>query len=64
MTAMSASLTIGALAERTGVAHSALRYYEAEGLIHSTRTDGGQRRYTRDMIRRVSFRSSVIPRAS
>ena len=48
-------LTIGAMSERTGVAHSALRFYEAERLICSTRTDGGQRRYSRDMIRRVSF---------
>jgi MerR family redox-sensitive transcriptional activator SoxR len=48
-------LTIGALSERTGVATSALRYYEAEGLVHATRSDGGQRRYTRDVIRRVSF---------
>jgi MerR family redox-sensitive transcriptional activator SoxR len=48
-------LTIGALSERTGVAASALRYYEAEGLIHATRSSGGQRRYARDTIRRVSF---------
>lgn len=48
-------LTIGALGERTGVATSALRFYEAEGLLHATRTDGGQRRYTRDALRRVSF---------
>lgn len=48
-------LTIGALSERTGVATSALRYYEAEGLLHATRSDGGQRRYTRDALRRVSF---------
>ena len=48
-------LTIGALAERTGVAGSALRFYEDEGLISSTRTPGGQRRYRRDTIRRVSF---------
>lgn len=48
-------LTIGALSERTGVAASALRFYEAEGLITSTRTPGGQRRYRRDAIRRVSF---------
>jgi MerR family redox-sensitive transcriptional activator SoxR len=48
-------LTIGALSERTGVATSALRFYEAEGLIHSTRSPGGQRRYARDMLRRVSF---------
>lgn len=48
-------LSIGALSQRTGVATSALRYYEAEGLIHSTRTSGGQRRYHRDVLRRVSF---------
>jgi MerR family redox-sensitive transcriptional activator SoxR len=48
-------LTIGAVSDRTGVATSALRFYETEGLIHSTRTPGGQRRYTRDTLRRVSF---------
>ena len=53
--AIDAELTIGALSERTGVAPSALRFYEAEGLIHATRSDGGQRRYVRDMLRRVAF---------
>jgi MerR family transcriptional regulator, redox-sensitive transcriptional activator SoxR len=48
-------LTIGALSERTGVAPSALRFYETEGLIQSTRSGGGQRRFTRETIRRVSF---------
>jgi MerR family transcriptional regulator, redox-sensitive transcriptional activator SoxR len=48
-------LTIGALSERTGVAHSALRFYESEGLVHATRSEGGQRRYPRDVLRRVSF---------
>jgi MerR family redox-sensitive transcriptional activator SoxR len=48
-------MTIGAMSERTGVAPSALRFYEAEGLIQATRSDGGQRRYTRDVLRRVSF---------
>jgi MerR family redox-sensitive transcriptional activator SoxR len=52
---MDQELTIGALSERTGVAASALRFYEAEGLIHATRSTGGQRRYTRDTLRRVSF---------
>lgn len=52
---MDPELTIGALSERAGVAASALRFYEAEGLIHATRTAGGQRRYTRDTLRRVSF---------
>ncbi|MGH8991334.1 MAG: redox-sensitive transcriptional activator SoxR [Acidimicrobiia bacterium] len=52
---MEEELTIGAMSERTGVAPSALRFYEAEGLIPATRSDGGQRRYTRETIRRVSF---------
>lgn len=52
---MDAELAIGALSERTGVAPSALRYYEAEGLIQATRSSGGQRRYARDVVRRVSF---------
>jgi MerR family redox-sensitive transcriptional activator SoxR len=48
-------LTIGVVAERAGVATSALRYYETEGLIHATRTPSGQRRFSRDTLRRVSF---------
>jgi MerR family redox-sensitive transcriptional activator SoxR len=48
-------LTIGALSKRTGVATSALRYYESEGLIHADRSPGGQRRYARATLRRVSF---------
>jgi MerR family redox-sensitive transcriptional activator SoxR len=48
-------LTIGAVSERTGVAPSALRFYEAESLIRAVRSPGGQRRYHRDVIRRVSF---------
>jgi MerR family redox-sensitive transcriptional activator SoxR len=48
-------LTIGAVAERTGVATSALRFYEEQGLIASVRTDAGHRRYPRDVLRRVSF---------
>ena len=52
---MDTELTIGALSDRTGVATSALRFYEAEGLIHATRSAGGQRRYARDALRRVSF---------
>ena len=52
---MVTQLTIGQVAERTGVATSALRYWEALGLISSVRTSGNQRRYERPMIRRVSF---------
>lgn len=49
------SLTIGDAAKRLGIATSALRFYEQQGLIASTRTSGGQRRFTRDVLRRVSF---------
>ena len=52
---MSDLLSIGAVAERLGVATSALRFYEERGLITSVRTRGNQRRYPRDVIRRVSF---------
>ena len=48
-------LSIGQVAERSGVAASALRFYEREGLIHSERSAGGQRRYPREVLRRVSF---------
>jgi MerR family redox-sensitive transcriptional activator SoxR len=48
-------LSIGAVAERSGMSVSALRFYEARGLIDSTRTAGGQRRYRRDMLRRLAF---------
>jgi MerR family transcriptional regulator, redox-sensitive transcriptional activator SoxR len=48
-------LTIGETAERSGVAPSALRYYEAQGLISSIRTTGNQRRYQRSTLRRVAF---------
>ena len=48
-------LTIGDFAARSGVAPSALRFYEREGLIRSTRTSGNQRRYQRSELRRVGF---------
>ena len=48
-------LSIGAVADRTGIAPSALRFYEREGLVTSTRTDGAQRRYDRDVLRRLAF---------
>jgi MerR family redox-sensitive transcriptional activator SoxR len=47
--------TVGELADRSGVATSALRFYEREGLIKSRRTTGNQRRYSRDTLRRVAF---------
>ncbi len=48
-------LTVGQVAARSGVAVSALHFYEAEGLIHSTRTGGNQRRFPREALRRVAF---------
>ncbi|MDH3189085.1 MAG: redox-sensitive transcriptional activator SoxR [Acidimicrobiia bacterium] len=48
-------LTIGELATRSGVATSALRFYESKGLIQSDRTDGNQRRYPRATLRRVAL---------
>jgi MerR family redox-sensitive transcriptional activator SoxR len=48
-------LTVGQLAERSGVAVSALHFYESKGLIRSRRTAGNQRRFTRDTLRRVAF---------
>ncbi len=47
-------LTVGQVAARSGVAVSALHFYEACGLIHSHRTAGNQRRYGRDVLRRVA----------
>jgi MerR family redox-sensitive transcriptional activator SoxR len=48
-------IPIGETAQRAGMAASALRYYEREGLIQSVRTEGGQRRYPRSVLRRLAF---------
>lgn len=48
-------LTVGQLSARSGVAVSALHFYERQGLIISRRTSGNQRRYRRDMLRRVAM---------
>jgi MerR family redox-sensitive transcriptional activator SoxR len=48
-------LSIGDVSERSGVAPSALRFYERQGLIESARTDGNQRRYDRAVLRRIAF---------
>jgi MerR family redox-sensitive transcriptional activator SoxR len=48
-------LAIGELAARTGLSVSAIRFYEARGLIQALRTSGGQRRFLRSDIRRLSF---------
>ncbi|MFK7763301.1 MAG: redox-sensitive transcriptional activator SoxR [Roseobacter sp.] len=48
-------LSIGALSRRTGLAVSAIRYYETQGLIRPWRNAGGQRRFSRSDLRRLSF---------
>ncbi|HZC69102.1 MAG TPA: redox-sensitive transcriptional activator SoxR [Jatrophihabitans sp.] len=48
-------LTVSQVAERSGFAPSALRFYEREGLVRATRTSGNQRRYERNVLRRLAF---------
>jgi MerR family redox-sensitive transcriptional activator SoxR len=48
-------LTIGEVATRSGVPHTALRFYEERGLISSERTTGNQRKYRRAVLRRLAF---------
>jgi MerR family redox-sensitive transcriptional activator SoxR len=52
---VASELSIGEVAARSGVAPSALRFYERQGLIAATRTDGNQRRYDRAVLRRIAF---------
>jgi len=52
---VAAELSIGEVASRSGVAPSALRFYERRGLIAAGRTDGNQRRYERAVLRRLAF---------
>jgi MerR family redox-sensitive transcriptional activator SoxR len=52
---MSGLLTIGQVARRSGVAASALRYYDERGLIASERAGSGHRRYPRAVLRRIAF---------
>jgi MerR family transcriptional regulator, redox-sensitive transcriptional activator SoxR len=62
---MAGELTIGELSARSGVAPSALRFYEERGLIQAERTSGNQRRYPRATLRRVALvqagRAAGIP---
>ena len=62
---MSGELTIGELAARSGIAASALRFYEAQRLFTARRTSGNQRRYERAILRRVALiqagRAAGIP---
>ncbi|MEO1169020.1 MAG: redox-sensitive transcriptional activator SoxR [Pseudomonadota bacterium] len=53
--AQTALLSIGDIAARTGIAVSAIRFYEEKGLVHPLRSAGGQRRFLRSDIRRLSF---------
>lgn len=48
-------MTVSEVADRSGFAASALRYYEGEGLIAAERTPGGQRRFQREVLRRLAF---------
>ena len=52
---MSKTITIGEASRRSGVAASALRYYEERGLISSERAGSGHRRYPRAVLRRIAF---------
>ena len=52
---MASELTIGQVVERSGVAASALRFYERRGLIAAARSNGNQRRYERAVLRRIAF---------
>ena len=52
---MADELTIGEVAARSGVAASALRFYERRGLIAAARSDGNQRRFDRSVLRRIAF---------
>ena len=52
---MARELTVGEVADRSGVAVSALHFYERKGLIRSHRTSGNQRRYDRDVLRRLAI---------
>ena len=64
---MPSELSIGEVSARSGVAPSALRFYEREGLIAAARTDGNQRRYDRAVLRRIAFiqagRAAGVPLA-
>lgn len=55
MPSLPEQLTIGQVAERSGVPHTALRFYEESGLISAERTAGNQRRYPRAVLRRLAF---------
>lgn len=52
-------LTVGEVAERSGFAASAVRYYERQGLLPAERTDGNQRRFPRAVLRRLAFISAA-----
>ena len=52
---MDVLLSVGEVAERAGLAASAVRFYEAQGLIGAERSDSGHRRFRRDVLRRLAF---------
>lgn len=52
---MEALLSVGEVAERAGLAASAVRFYESQGLIGAERSESGHRRFRRDVLRRIAF---------
>jgi len=52
-------MSVGQVADRSGFAASAIRYYEGEGLITAERNSGGQRRFHRSVLRRLAFISAA-----
>jgi MerR family redox-sensitive transcriptional activator SoxR len=48
-------LSVGEVSRRSGVPGSTLRYYEREGLVEAARSEGNQRQYGRDVLRRIAF---------
>ncbi|HEX3785785.1 MAG TPA: redox-sensitive transcriptional activator SoxR [Pseudonocardiaceae bacterium] len=55
MSKLPESLSIGQVAQRSGISHTALRFYEDSGLITAERTAGNQRKYPRAVLRRLAF---------
>jgi MerR family redox-sensitive transcriptional activator SoxR len=54
MTELNRDLTVGEVAARSGIRVSALHFYEAKGLIHAARSSGNQRRFAREVLRRIA----------
>ena len=62
ISSLHSDLTVGEVAARSGIRVSAVHFYEAKGLIHSARNRGNQRRFAREVLRRIAI-IKVAPRA-